>query len=321
MVMIRTRKMLVWCLVGSMAAATAVSFAFAGLSVDLSSNPWLPLAIICLLAASFFYRHRRPNPHLCAATEAAAQMLLILLFGILLTYAAMTAHFPYRDAALYAIDQALGLNRRAYLDFVNSRPLLAMMAEYSYLSLLPQFALVPMVLMVANQLPHLRQWMLAFALALIATSAISIFTPAVAAFVYLDLTPEIYANIASTVYTHVPTLEALRSGALHSIRLDNLEGLITFPSFHTAAALMFIWALRTVPYVRLPAIALNVALIAATPIDGAHYFIDLVGGAAVAVAALGASHWLCRRVAADEPSAIAIPTAAGELPESAQASI
>ena len=85
-----------------------------------------------------------------------------------------------------------------------------------------------------------------------------------------------------------PTLEALRGGTLHAIQLDNLEGLITFPSFHTAAALMFIWALRTVPYVRWPAIVLNVALIAATPIDGAHYFIDLVGGAAVAFAALAA---------------------------------
>jgi hypothetical protein len=80
--------------------------------------------------------------------------------------------------------------------------------------LLPQFALVPMVLMVAGQLARLRLWMIAFGLALIATSAISVFTPAVAAFVYLDLTPQVYANIASTVYTHVPTLEALRAGTL-----------------------------------------------------------------------------------------------------------
>jgi membrane-associated phospholipid phosphatase len=236
-------------------------------------------------------------------------MLLILLFGILLTYAALTTNFPYRDAELYAIDRALGLDRRAYLDFVNSRPLLAELSCYCYQCLLPQFALVPMVLMIANQLPHLRRWMVAFGLALIATSAISVFTPAVAAFVYLDLTPQVYANVASTVYTHVPTLEALRAGTLHSIKLDNLEGLVTFPSFHTAGALMFIWALRTVPFVRWPAVALNIALIAATPIDGAHYFIDLMGGAAVAFAAIAASYWLCRYARADEDLAVAIPAA------------
>ena len=305
--------MLVWLLVGAMAALTVSSFAIAGLSVDLTSNPWLPLAVLMLLAISAFYRYRRPNPHLCAVTEAAAQMLLILLFGILLTYAAMTANFPYRDAALYAIDQALGLDRRAYLDFVNSRPWLAELAGYAYLSLLPQFALVPMVLMIANQLPHLRQWMLAFGLALIATSAISVFTPAVAAFVYLDLTPQVYANIVSTVYTHVPTLEALRAGTFHSIPLNNLEGLITFPSFHTSAALMYIWALRAVPYVRWAAIAVNCALMAATPIDGAHYFIDLVGGAAVAFAALAASRWLCRFVGANEFSPVVVPAPASDL--------
>ena len=89
-----TRATLVWCLVGTMATMTIVSFALTGLSVDLRSNRWLPLAIAGLMSASVFYRYRRPNPHLCSVTEAAAQMLLILLFGILLTYAAMTTNFP-----------------------------------------------------------------------------------------------------------------------------------------------------------------------------------------------------------------------------------
>ena len=184
--------------------------------------------------------------------------------------------------------------------------------------MLPQFALVPMVLMIANQLPRLRRWMLAFGLALIVTSVISVFAPAVAAFVYLDLTPQVYANISSTVYTHVPTLEGLRAGPFRSIPLDNLEGLITFPSFHTAGALMFIWALRTVPYVRWPSITLNVALIVATPVDGAHYFIDLVGGAAVAFAAIAASYWLCGFVRVDETATSAIPAA---VPEAARAPV
>ena len=135
-------------------------------------------------------------------------MLLILLFGILLTYAAMTTNFPYRDAQLYAIDQALGLDRRAYLDFVNNRPLLAELAGYAYMSLLPQFALVPMVLMIANQLPNLRRWMLAFGLALIMTSALSVFAPAVAAFVYLDLTP--HRSMPTSVRLCIRTYRRLR---------------------------------------------------------------------------------------------------------------
>ena len=195
-----------------------------------------------------FYRYRRPNLHICAVKKLAAQMLLILLFGILLTYAAMTANFPYRDAALYAIDQALGLDRRAYLDFVNNRPLLAELAGYSYLSYATAVCVGAEDADGRQPIAaDLRRWMLAFGLALVATAAISVFTPAVEADVYRALTPQVYANIASAVYTHVPTLEALRAGTLHSIRLDNHEGLITFPSFIADAALMYIWALRTVP--------------------------------------------------------------------------
>jgi PAP2 superfamily len=139
--------------------------------------------------------------------------------------------------------------------------------------LLPQFALVPMVLMVAGQLARLRLWMIAFGLALIATSAISVFTPAVAAFVYLDLTPQVYANIAYRVHA--------RANARGPARRHS-----SIPSFHTTGALMFIWAFRSVPYVRGPAAALNISLILATPIDGAHYFIDLVGRATVAFASI-----------------------------------
>ena len=42
--MVPTRATLVWCLVGTMALMTIVSFALARLTVDFSS-PWLPLAI------------------------------------------------------------------------------------------------------------------------------------------------------------------------------------------------------------------------------------------------------------------------------------
>src|SRR5262249_48360851 len=103
-----------------------------------------------------------------------------------------------------------------------------------------------------------------------------------------------------------------------SIPLDNLEGLITFPSFHTAGAIMFIWALRKVPYVRRPALALNAALLAATLIDGTHYFIDLVGGAVVAFAAIAASCWICRFLPVDETMTMPVPAA---VPEAARAPV
>lgn len=36
-------------------------------------------------------------------------------------------------------------------------------------------------------------------------------------------------------------MDALHANTLHVVRFDDLQGLVSFPSFHTAAALMFVW--------------------------------------------------------------------------------
>lgn len=285
----------VWSLIAAMVALTTVSFILSDLTVAPFSNPSLLCVLAGLLIVNALLRRARPNPRVRELVETAAQMVLVLLFGILLTYAAMSADFPYRDHELYTLDQALGFDRRAYLNFFEHHPWLDQITGLAYLSLLPQFACVPMVLQFGGQRPEAQRLLLATGIALILTSAISIFVPAVGAYVYIDITPLNFAKIANTIYTPVPTLESLRAGTLDIIELDNLEGLISFPSFHTVGALLFIWAIWPLRYLRWPTLVLNAALILATPIFGAHYFVDLVGGAAVAFTSIMVSRWLCGR--------------------------
>jgi membrane-associated phospholipid phosphatase len=153
--------------------------------------------------------------------------------------------------------------------------------------------------------------MFATGVALLLTSAISALVPALDAFVYVDITPAVFARLSAQIYTHVPTLEALRAGTLNMIRLNNLEALVTFPSFHTTGALLFIWTFWTVPYVRWLAVIVNAGLIAATPLVGAHYFIDLAGGGAVAAFSLALAIRLYhRQSAAEKPVARVSPSRA-----------
>ncbi len=202
---------LVWSLIAVMGALTVAGLLLTHLTVDISSNPLLFAFLGVLFAANCFYRIWRPDPHLQAITEAASQILLLLLFGILLSYAAVAAGFPYRDIELDLADKALGFDRSAYLAFFAHRPWLASTIGVAYLTLLPQFAFVPLVLFSAKQLHRLQSTILAVGIALLATVAISVFTPSVTAFVHLDL-PSIPAEIARGLYTPVPTLDALRSG-------------------------------------------------------------------------------------------------------------
>ena len=88
-----------------------------------------------------------------------------------------------------------------------------------------------------------------------------------------------------------------------SIQLNNLEGLITFPSFHTAIAILFAWAVWRTPYVWFAGLVTNVLMILSTPLSGSHYVIDLAGGAVVATVAIAlASRVRCAAVQSAERS-------------------
>jgi|SRR5665213_435055 len=274
--------------------AAGISVAACGLSVDFKSNPTLLLLAAAYAAITFFYRSIRRDERLSQALVAVAQLLLIMLFGLLCSYAATVTAMPYRDAELLAIDRWLGFDRTSYLRFFTDSAWKVHLSNFIYLSMLPQLAITPLFLIMTNRMEHLQRFVAAYGIALISTVAIFVFVPAVGAFVYFDLTPAQYAALPIDVYTPARTLDALRSGGLKIIRLDNLEGLIAFPSFHTAAAILYGWALWPMKSIRWPIAALNLAIISTTPVCGAHYAIDVIAGAAVALGSIAASGFLCR---------------------------
>ena len=284
---------LLWSGVVLLLLAAGFGITASGLSIDFTSNPTLLLAGAGYIGIAYFYSRIRPDEHLSRALTTVAQLFLILLVGLVLSYPATTIALPYRDAELLAIDQWLGFNRTSYVKFFTDEPWKIRISDLIYLSMLPQMAIVPFVLMITNRIERLQRFIAAYGIALIATIGIFVFVPAVGAFVYFDLTPAQYASLPPSIYTPARTLDALRSGAMKTISLSNLEGLIAFPSFHTAAAILYAWALWPVKAVRWLVVPLNVAIVATTPIGGSHYAIDVVAGFVVALASIAASGRLC----------------------------
>ena len=278
-----------WLLVGLMAAFAIVCLRVLEMRVDFTSNPVLLAIAAAYAGLTLYYVTMRNEPRLGGALLTAGQLFIILFVGLLLTYAAMAVALPYRDAELYAADRWLGFDRAAYLALVDAHPWLGTTLNVAYLSIMPQMALVPFLLLLAGQTSRLQRFTLAFGLALVATAFVSAFIPAQDAFIYVDLARRGVASLPPRFYTQIPTLDALPANMPYSVRLDNLEGLVTFPSFHTASAIMFTWALRRVRYVGWIAAAVNVLMILSTPYSGAHDLVDVLAGAVVAVAAIGAS--------------------------------
>jgi len=81
----------------------------------------------------------------------------------------------------------------------------------------------------------------------------------------------------------LPVFFGLRDGSFRHLVAEGAEGIISFPSLHAALGLLFLLALWPVRYLGWIGVLLNVAMIAATPVDGSHYFSDVAAGLTIAL--------------------------------------
>ena len=277
---------IIWGVIAAMAAAAVFSFRATNLSFA-----WLdvvPVSVVGLVAVSCFFRRIRPASSIGFSTECCAQLMLVLSIGCALSYPLAATGFPYRDAVLNAADIWMGLDWRAYLHFFNDHPLLGTLGHLAYSSILLQLLVLMVSLAGPSRLLRLQQYILATALALVITLVVFVFVPASGIFTFLNIQPDEFANLSPIMTTNqILRLDALRNGQQSLV--NGMEGLITFPSFHAVWAVLFMWVFYPVKQLRYGAIFLNLFIVASTPILGAHYFIDLVGGVVVAVIAVCAT--------------------------------
>jgi membrane-associated phospholipid phosphatase len=77
---------------------------------------------------------------------------------------------------------------------------------------------------------------------------------------------------------YVSQMAGLRDGTFRTINPFDSEGLVVFPSFHAALAVLCACAARPLRILKIPLIALNLLIILSSPFEGAHYFIDIIAG-------------------------------------------
>jgi membrane-associated phospholipid phosphatase len=266
---------------------------------------------LCLVA---YYRFFRRDIGIACMVVTVGQLTVVMVMGIMLTYVASTVPLPYRDFELYAIDRWLGFEREAYLDFVRRNGRLREVLGFAYDSLLPQTFLALIATAAVRRVDRLQGYLIAFAIAVTATAVVASFLPAANAVIYVDKMPTDVSILPDGRPSYFPTLEGLRAGTLRTINFNALEGLISFPSFHTAGAILIVWTLWPISVLRFMLMPLNFLLIASTPLCGAHYVIDIIGGAAVAFASILVTSRLARSprgsasksLVAQQPEAISI---------------
>ncbi|GJD62010.1 hypothetical protein MPEAHAMD_2159 [Methylobacterium frigidaeris] len=304
-----------WLLILAAAVLAAAWMCAAGLALDAASTLLPAVSCAGLEVLATFYATRRPDPRLAVSLSCVAQIIAFSACAALLSYAVAATGGPLWDDTFLALDRSLGLDWLAYLHGLNDRPWLGSALSLAYRSLMPQMILVVVVLGFGGRLNAAREFVLAFMIAGLVTILLSALMPAMAIFVHLGLQPDDFPRLNPTAaYAHLADLSGLRDGTLRSVTLDRIEGIITFPSFHAALGVLFIRYFWISWIARWPGLALNAMMIASTPIDGGHYFVDVGAGAVIAILAIVAAGFLGRsaRNAAGLRKVPAWPAARGE---------
>jgi membrane-associated phospholipid phosphatase len=288
-----------WVPLGLMALALVLAMALTGFSITITSTP-LPIGMAAAYVGYAYHKAHwatKRDPRVIFILGSTGQILLIPVLITPMTYVAASANFPLVDAPLMALDRALGLDWMAQFNFNYSHHALLNCRVLAYGMIGWQVFGVPIVLGATCRYRRLQEFTLAFAIALAATTAISAFTPALGTYDFLHVTTDPNIFTPGAYLDQLKDLPMVRDGSLRHLELMKLTGIVTFPSFHAAAATLYLWALWPVRWFRPIAVVANVAMLLATPLGGGHYFVDVFAGVAVAAAAIMAAQWIARLLA------------------------
>lgn len=300
-----------WIPIAAMGAVALLGGALCGFSIaPVGLGTTLAISAVLALIAYLhaFAKGDHADPKLIFPLGAISQLLLIATIMGPLTYVASVTNWPLQDRTLLAIDRALGMDPQTIARYVNDHDWLSGLLVRSYTLIKIILLAIPVVLALTSRFVRLQVFVFAFSLTLILTLLISTFTPAVGTYYGLNIDPAQFASLDTSMYqAQLRDIMALRDGSLRHLELFKITGVVSFPSFHAASAVLYIWALWPVRYLGGAAVALNILMMASTPVIGAHYMIDVFGGVALAVVGICLAKYLLNIMAPSSSKAPASP--------------
>jgi membrane-associated phospholipid phosphatase len=260
---------------------------------NLASLPNIVLLVVGIVVLDVVSQFA-PQTRMVTAVQTILYGVLYLattcVYGILAAYALQRSAFPLQDHLLTSADHALGLSWSDYAHWLDRHPAIQTILQFAYNTIFPQIALPLVVLALSHQLTEIR-YFVALTIAFVATIIISALLAAAGPVAFVDRASfEILRFTGATPLDHLMRLR--EAGPL--IMTDPPGGIGTFPSFHATVAVMTPLTLRHHPRILFPLLVLNVAMLAGTVTEGAHYFSDVLAGICMAFLAHALATWIIR---------------------------
>lgn len=270
-----------WIVTGILAAVMALGLSHYGVTLDLDSTRQSGRAIVIFLAVAAVYQglaHVMPLARRGADIATDLVLSLIQIVAILkivapLSYLAARAGaaLPLADPTLAWLDAHMfGFDWDAAARRVAARPALQDVLSRAYFSLQPQ----AMVLLLCGSLLHPRRRNAEFIWIVLVSCVVTVVVSAIVP--ALGKTGQLGPGYGAVV-------ELIRGGGWTVFSYDKIEGIVTFPSFHTTLGLFFIYIAGRLHWALLIVfVPLDIVMLLAVPSIGGHYLVDMCGGAAVA---------------------------------------
>ncbi|PKY11850.1 hypothetical protein B1757_02500 [Acidithiobacillus marinus] len=200
--------------------------------------------------------------------NAAADVLDYILTGSVV--------MPEWDSRFAAWDLALGFHWLDWYHFVLANPVFHETLRVVYDLVGGEIVLLVIALPMSGHIRKARWLVLWYMVTALITIFVGLLMPAKGAFVYYHLPVAQHTG-------YVPVMADLRAGTLHTINLLNSQGLVVFPSFHAALAVICAAGAWSWKWLRYPFLILNLLIIASAPSQGGHYGVDVLAGVALAL--------------------------------------
>ena len=258
------------------------------LSLDTSSKTVLGLVGAALVLLYWEWRRHTADRPL----EALVKMLLVALFIVVFTqqinlfsHLLVSLGLPLADPYLHAWDKALGFDWNHYVTSVAGSELSRAVLLVSYSVLLaPAILAIVMIAVWVRRYDRVNEVAFLALTTGVACISISGLFPAEAAWNTIA-TPETQALLGGQpAIEWIDHFNALRSGNPVMFEPHNSYGIATFPSYHACLALIIIWCSRGRPLAAFAGGLSGLAILASTPVYGAHYLVDMLAGAAITIA-------------------------------------
>ena len=256
-----------------------------------------PLGVVASLGPCAVFYHRRQTPQFVMTLMALIQLMVFTSCFSVAMYGAASLGAPLVDELLAAADKAIGIHVPSIVRWAGDHHQLNQMLMLAYHSVIPQTLVVVLILGFLNHRRPLETFVLRYMVCLVLTLLIFAAIPAQGPFSLYEFAPSPHQA------HYLEHLLGTRSGERTAMSLADCEGLITFPSFHTAYAILLTSAFWGRWRLFIPFANVNSAVIVGTLTSGWHYGIDVLGGVATVVVTILITNRLQRWLYARDDSA------------------